>query len=88
MTTTARVNEKKGRRGRRVGNAVKGARCWRSSRPLTAFPTPSSLRRVGSEAPLLLAEASNLGGNGFGFAVAVAFMLMTKNSLIAKTTFR
>jgi len=53
---------------------------------LTAFSTPSSLRRVGSEAPLLLAEASNLGGNGFGFAVA--FVLMTKNSLFAKTTFR
>jgi hypothetical protein len=78
MTTTVRVNEKKRRRGLRVGNAVKGARFWRSSRPLTAFPTPSSLRRVGSEAPLLLAEASNLGGNGF----AVAFVLMTKNSPI------
>jgi hypothetical protein len=51
---------------------------------LTAFSTPSSLSRVGSEAPLLLAEASNIGRNGF----AVAFVLMTKNSLFAKTTFR
>jgi hypothetical protein len=84
MTTTVRVNEKKRRRGRRVGNAVKGARCWRSSRSLTAFPTPSSLSRVGSEALLLLAELPTLAE----MVLLLLFVLMTKNSLFAKTTFR
>src|SRR6185437_6109845 len=79
MTTTARVNEKKCRRGRRVENAVKGARCWRSSRPLTAFSTPSSLSRVGSEAPLLLSELPTLAEK----ILLLLFVLMTKNSLIS-----
>ena len=37
MTTTAVV---KTDGGTGAGNAVKGARSWRSSRPLTAFPAP------------------------------------------------
>jgi len=38
MTTMAGVKSEKDRRGHRAGNAVKGARFWRSSWPLTAFP--------------------------------------------------
>jgi len=53
MTTTAGVKSKKDRRGHRAGNAVKGARFWRSSWPLTAFPASTIVPGWKRSAPQL-----------------------------------
>jgi hypothetical protein len=52
---------------------------------LTAFPAPPPSSGVGSEAALLLAELPTLAGRVL--PLPLIFVLMTKNSQFAKTTF-